>query len=88
MKLFIDNVPNLVVRAIIASQLTSMFCPKSVFAMDPYIVTKIASESEDKKLQRQEISEKLKALEAGNTLCKQYAHRVTSGQSLSDPVLL
>jgi len=79
MKLFIDNVPNLVVRAIIASQLTSMFCPKSVFGMDPDMVMKIASESEDKKLRRQEIGEKLKALEAGNTLCKQYALRVTSG---------
>ena len=79
MKLFIDNVPNLVVRAIIASQLTSMFCPQSVFGMDPDMVTKIASESEDKKLRRQEIGGKLKALEAGNTLCKQYALRVTSG---------
>jgi len=79
MKLFIDNVPNLVVRAIIASQLPSKFCPKSVFGMDPDMVTKIASESEDKKLHRQEIGEKLKALEAGNTLYKQYALRVTSG---------
>ncbi len=88
MKLFINNVSNLIVRAIITSQLTSMFCLKSVFAMNFYIVTKIASESEDKKLQRQEISEKLKVLKAGNTLCKQYAHRVTSDQSLSDSVLL
>lgn len=88
MKLFINNVSNLIVRAIITSQLTSMFCFKSVFAMNFYIVTKIASESEDKKLQRQEISEKLKVLKAGNTLCKQYAHRVTSDQSLSDSVLL
>jgi len=79
MKLIIDNVPNLVVRAIIASQLTSMFSPKSVFEMDADIVMKIASESEDKKLRRQEIGEKLKALEAGNILCKQYALRVTSG---------
>ncbi len=68
MKLFINNVPNLMVRAIIASQLTSMLCLKSVFAMDPYIVTKIASESEDMKLQRQKISENLKALKADNTL--------------------
>lgn len=81
MKLFIDNVPNLVVRRVIASQLSSMFCPKSVFTMDPEIVAKIASESEEKKLRRQEISEKLKALEAGNTLCKQHALRVTSSQS-------
>lgn len=79
MKLFIDNVPNLVVRTVIVSQLTSMFCPKSVFAMEPDLVTKIAAESEDKKLRRQEISEKLKALEAGSTLCKQYALRVTTG---------
>lgn len=81
MKLFIDNVPNLVVRAIIASQLSCMFCPKSVFAMDPNIVTKIASEPEDNKVRRQELSDKLKALQAGNALCKQYALRVTSGES-------
>ncbi|KAH6676259.1 dynamin family protein [Halenospora varia] len=78
MKLFIDNVPNLVVRAIIVSRLPSLFCPKSVFAMDPDLVKKIASETEDKRLQRQEITVKLKALEAGNDLCKQYALRVTS----------
>lgn len=87
MKLFIHNVPNLVVRAIIVSQLASMFCPKSVFAMDSDTVTKIASKSEDKKLRRQEISEKLKFLEARNTLCKQYALRVTSGESMSDPMI-
>ena len=78
-KLFIDNVPNLVVRKIIASQLTSMFCPKSVFTMDADIVGKIAAESEEKKLRREGITEKLKALKAGNELCKQYALRVTSG---------
>ena len=79
MKLFIDNVSNLIVRAIIASQLTFMFCLKSVFGMNFDMVTKIASETEDKKLRRQEIGGKLKALKAGNTLCKQYALRVTSG---------
>jgi hypothetical protein len=79
MKLFIDNVSNLIVRAIIASQLTFMFCLKSVFEMNFDMVTKIASETEDKKLRRQEIGGKLKALKAGNTLCKQYALRVTSG---------
>ncbi|CZR52903.1 related to vacuolar sorting protein VPS1, dynamin, and related proteins [Phialocephala subalpina] len=78
MKLFIDNVPNLVVRAIVASRLPPMFCPKSVFAMDPDLVKKIASETEDNRLKRQEITVKLKALEAGNDLCKQYALRVTS----------
>jgi len=78
MKLFIDNVSNLIVRAIIASQLTFMFCLKSVFEMNFDMVTKIASETENKKLRRQEIGGKLKVLKAGNTLCKQYALRVTS----------
>jgi hypothetical protein len=79
MKLFIDNVPNLVVRANIVSRLSSLFCPKSVFAMSPEAVKKIASETEEKKAQRQEICNRLKSLEAGNGLCKQYALRVTSG---------
>ena len=78
MKLFIDNVPNLVVRANIASRLSTLFCPKLVFAMKPELVTKIASESEEKKAQRQDIGSRLAALEAGNDLCKQYALRVTS----------
>jgi hypothetical protein len=81
MKLFIDNVPKLVVRANIASRLSTLFCPKSVFAMDPDTVKKIASETEEKKSQRQEICSRLKSLEAGNDLCKQYALRVISGQS-------
>jgi hypothetical protein len=83
MKLFIDNVPNLVVRAIIASCLPSMFCPKSVFAMDADRVNKIAAETEEKRLHRQEITDKLSAMETGNSLCKQYALRVTSGKSIS-----
>ncbi|KAF2795549.1 hypothetical protein K505DRAFT_273051, partial [Melanomma pulvis-pyrius CBS 109.77] len=71
-KLFIDNVPNLVVRAIIASRLPTMFCPKSVYEMSPDLVKKIASETEDKTIRRKEIGDKLMALEAGNDLCKQY----------------
>jgi len=63
-----------------------MFCPKSILQAVPDIMTKIASESEDKKLRGQEIGEKLKALEVGNTLCKYHALRVTSGLSLSDPI--
>jgi hypothetical protein len=62
-----------------------MFCPKSVFAMSPELVKKIASETEEKTIQRKEISEKLMALEAGNNLCKQYALRVTSGQFIIAP---
>lgn len=47
--------------------------------MSPDLVKKIASETEEKTIRRQDISNKLMALEAGNDLCKQYALRVTSG---------
>jgi hypothetical protein len=46
-------------------------------------VEKIALGTEDKRLCWQEISDKLKALEAGNNLYKQYALRVASGRSVS-----
>ncbi len=78
MKLFIDNVSNLIIQTIIAFQLTFMFCFKSVFEINFDMMTKIASESENKKLRCQEINEKLKVLKVDNTLCKQYALRVTS----------
>ncbi|KAF1960874.1 hypothetical protein CC80DRAFT_590193 [Byssothecium circinans] len=55
-----------------------MFCPKSVLAMSPDLIKRIASELEDKTIQRKEINDKLVALEAGNDLCKQYALHVTS----------
>ncbi|TKA53129.1 hypothetical protein B0A49_11929 [Cryomyces minteri] len=85
MKLFIDNVPNLVVRAIIVSQMPSMFCPESVYAMDSATVKKIASESEAKQIRRRELSEKLAALDAGSALCNQYALRVTSARGTHEP---
>lgn len=76
MKLFINNVSNLIVQTIIAFQLTFIFCCKSIFAMKPDLITKIAAESENKKLRRQKISEELKILKTDNILCKQYFSRV------------
>lgn len=83
MTLFIDNVPNQLVRAIIVSPLANMFCPKSVIAMSHDLIGKLASETEEKAVLRKEISDKLTALDAGNELCKQYALRVTSGWSFT-----
>lgn len=76
MKLFIDNVPNLIIRTIITFKLVFIFCSKSIFAIKLDLITKIAAKSKNKKLRRQEISEKLKVLKLGNIFCKQYALRV------------
>lgn len=77
MKLFVDNVPTLAVEAVIIAQVPSMFCPKSVFAMDSELVSKVASESEEKKLYREELNRKLGTLDNGRQICKQYSARTT-----------
>ena len=81
MKVFLDNVPSLVIQQTIVNQVSRMFCPESVFAMESDLVKKIASESEAKILQRQELTRKLRTLEAGYRICKQYVSRETSGLS-------
>ncbi|KAL9613031.1 MAG: hypothetical protein Q9167_002421 [Letrouitia subvulpina] len=72
MKVFLDNVPSLVIQETIVNQVPRMFCPESVFAMESDLVSKIASESEAKRLQREELTRKLGTLEAGYRICKQY----------------
>ena len=72
MKVFLDNVPSLVIQETIVNQVPRMFCPESVFSMESDLVRKIASESEAKKLQREELTRKLGTLDAGHRICKQY----------------
>ena len=44
MKVFLDNVPSLVIQETIVNQMPRMLCPESVFAMEPDLVRKIASD--------------------------------------------
>ena len=82
MKVFLDNVPTLVIQETIVNQLPRMFCPESVFAMKSDLVEKIASESEARRLQREEFIRKLGTLETGYGICKQYVGRANSGSCL------
>ncbi|KAL9002660.1 MAG: hypothetical protein Q9188_004427 [Gyalolechia gomerana] len=79
LKVFLDNVPSLVIQETIVNQVPVMFCPESVFAMDSDMVKKVASESEVKRLQREELTRKLGTLNAGYGICKQYVARGNSG---------
>ena len=80
MKVFLDNVPSLVIQETIVNQVPRMFCPESVIAMKSDLVQKIASESEVKRIQREELTRKLGTLEAGYGICKQCVARGTSGR--------
>jgi hypothetical protein len=50
--------------------------------MELDLVKKIASESEAKRLQREELTRKLGTLDAGYGICKQYVARGNSGTCL------
>ena len=82
MKVFLDNVPTLVIQEPIVNSVPRMFCPESVFAMESDLVKKIASESEAKILHGQELTRKLQTLEAGHRICKQYISREILGLSV------
>jgi hypothetical protein len=95
MQLFMDNVPTLAIQAPIIRKLPEMFCPTTVFNMKPELVTKIAGEAEEKIFERTEILRKLKTLEDGARICKQYSMRPQSRKlfpsvvidKLTNPVL-
>ena len=84
MRVFLDNVPSLVIQETVVNQVPRMFCPESVFAMESDLVKKIASESENKRLQREELTRKLGTLDAGYGICKQYVARGNTGMCLPD----
>lgn len=82
MKLFIDNVPTLVTEVMLLGPIPRMFCPKVVYKMKPEMIAQIASESEEKKLEREELSRKLETLEGGWGICRRHVGRMKAGKFL------
>ena len=82
MKVFLDDVPSLVIQQTIVNRVPHMFSPASVFAMGSDLVEKIASESEAKRLQREALLQKLRTLDTGYNICKRYVARGCSGMGL------
>jgi hypothetical protein len=87
MKLFMDNVPSLAIQAPIVREVPSMFCPTAVCSMDADIVMRIAGESDEKTLYREELLRQLNILHAGARICKQYAIRSKPGD-IALPLIL
>lgn len=82
MKLFIDNIPTLVTEVMLLAPIPRMFCPKVVYKMKPEMIAQIASESEEKKLEREELSRKLETLESGWGICRRHVARMKAGKLL------
>lgn len=82
MKLFIDNIPTLVTEVMLLAPIPRMFCPKVVYKMKPEMIAQIASESEEKKVEREELSRKLETLEIGWGICRRHVARMKAGKLL------
>ena len=70
-----DNVPSLAIQLPIVREIPNMLCPTAVFKMSAELVMKLARESKETALHREGLLHKLETLEAGASLCKQYAVR-------------
>jgi hypothetical protein len=81
MNLFTDNVPTLAIQAPIIREVPKIFCPTTVFSMDPELIKRIAGETEEKIDERDAVVRRLKVLEEGAKICKQYAKRPQSCKS-------
>lgn len=62
MKLSIDNIPIIVTEVMLLAPIPRMFCPKVLYKMKLEMIAQIASESEEKKLEREELRRKLETL--------------------------
>ena len=86
MKLFIDNVPNLVTEVAIVAPLPELFQPRDVLQMSEKDLLAITAESKDTKARREELISELAVLLDGAKTCKEYAtyqNKSTSNPSLS-----
>jgi hypothetical protein len=73
MKVFMDNVPTLVIQAGILRNLDQAFCPSAVYKMNEDTVAAIAGESEAASAERKITLAQLGTLQAGARICRQYA---------------
>ena len=81
MAVFMDNVPSLAIRAPILQKLPDLFSAKVVREMPDDVVTRIASESEDRIEYRDRLDKMLATLSEGARICKQYATRAAPSRS-------
>lgn len=80
MKIFMDNVPTLVIQASIVRKIPELFSPKTVSDMSDDVVKKIAEEPEDKVSQREELLSRLEILEKGARICREYNFHSSSSK--------
>ena len=72
MKRFIDDITIEVIEAKLLSPLGNVFSPVAVSAMPAELVTRIAGESEENRVQRERLTKQLDVLMKGSDTCKRF----------------
>lgn len=81
LKTFVDNVAIHVVEGLLISDIWSIFSPTDVGQMSSDLVAKIAAESTESQVLRQQLNRKLQTLERGLEICQR--HRSAAGYNTS-----
>lgn len=80
MKTFIDNIAIQAVEGYLIQGLDDILSPLSILQMEPSLVSKIAAESSENRMQRDELLQKSTVLKNGLKTCKPYVRRVASSK--------
>lgn len=78
MKTVVDNIATQAVEAQLVGKLGDLLSPARIMQMKPDMVSKIATETLDSRLRREQLTRKLVVLQAGLDRCKKHVGRTTS----------
>ncbi|EGO58731.1 hypothetical protein NEUTE1DRAFT_78113 [Neurospora tetrasperma FGSC 2508] len=82
MKRFIDDVAAQVIEDKLIDPLESILSPVSIFGMDSKQIAIIAGESEDSRIEREQLNKQLTVLQKGMDTCKRFTGMKFTGNSL------
>ncbi|KAI0116754.1 dynamin family protein [Daldinia grandis] len=82
MKRFVDSIAIEVIEEKLLAALSSILSPVAVFSMAPELVERIAGESQESRVMRDELTKKIDVLQKGSDTCKRF---VDSKLSSADP---
>lgn len=78
---FMDNMAIYAVEVKVSTHLEQMFLPASVISMTPDCIKRLAGESEETKILREQLVKQLCILVSGLETCKRFAHGSLSQQA-------
>ncbi|KAI0843843.1 dynamin family protein [Daldinia vernicosa] len=83
LKRFIDSIATEVIEQKLLGALSNILSPVAVFSMSPDLVERIAGESRESRVMREELTKKINVLQEGSDTCKRFVDSKLSGRVAS-----